>query len=690
MSSATYERTWLSTLVAFALLLGLVLALVAGTSSNASSRLVELGDRMWPGYAAELRADPVPPDCSLDELDAQLRTCSDAPAAPAPAADPFAEPVAADPFAAPTAAADPFGEPVAAAGPSCAAVSALRDRCASRHIAYDDALERITPAVRRYRALEGVVADLGRFPWWRHLLVSIVVLGGLTTTRRGLHIALREPTTRLEAQVSQGAQLAGALFIAASCWFDLQVQRGSDAPWEELSLPVLWGVGFVGMAAVNVWNLVRPVRELPTGKSSLMRLLAVVPLATWMSLIAAAWFLGIEQHFSGQAIYLHKFAQIASVYIGVGLYIWAGMLFARTRMAALLMDVLTPLGLPPALLAWLVVVLSALPTAYSGASGIFVIAAGATIFERLRAAGASPRLAVMSTAMAGSLGVVLRPCLVVVVISFLNNNVTSADLFDNGLKVFALTATLFGIAMLAYNREPLRLRPLGQALPEMGRAIRLLVPYFAVLGAVVFGFWWVLGASLNEQNAPNILPVALLALVFFDQRGQGAGPLAAVRDASEEASHHLGALFGLMVCSVGLGGVVERADVMSLVPDSLGSPFTAMMVLVVVMVLVGMTLDALGAVVLVSVTVARIADQNGIDPVHFWMMVLVAFELGYLTPPVAINHLLTRQVVGAAARIEELDDDVGTLERYEHVWIPMAVMGTALLLVAFVPLWFYP
>ena len=39
-------------------------------------------------------------------------------------------------------------------------------------------------------------------------------------------------------------------------------------------------------------------------------------------------------------------------------------------------------------------------------------------------------------------------------------------------------------------------------------------------------------------------------------------------------------------------------------------------------------MDALGAVVLVSVTLAKVAADNGIDPVHFWMMVLVAFELG--------------------------------------------------------------
>ena len=75
------------------------------------------------------------------------------------------------------------------------------------------------------------------------------------------------------------------------------------------------------------------------------------------------------------------------------------------------------------------------------------------------------------------------------------------------------------------------------------------------------------------------------------------------------------------------GGVVERAEVMDYFPADFGTPVLAMSALVFIMVLVGMTMDALGAVVLVSVTLADVAYTNGIDPVHFWMMVLVAFFL---------------------------------------------------------------
>ena len=70
------------------------------------------------------------------------------------------------------------------------------------------------------------------------------------------------------------------------------------------------------------------------------------------------------------------------------------------------------------------------------------------------------------------------------------------------------------------------------------------------------------------------------------------------------------------------------------------------------------------------------------------MMVLVAFELGYLTPPVAINHLLARQVIGPEAAVEE-DETEGFWARTEHIWLPMLVMSVALLLVAFVPFYWY-
>jgi TRAP-type C4-dicarboxylate transport system permease large subunit len=300
--------------------------------------------------------------------------------------------------------------------------------------------------------------------------------------------------------------------------------------------------------------------------------------------------------------------------------------------------------------------------------------------------------------MSGSLGVVLRPCLVVVLIAVLNKQVTTDELFGMGKYVFALTAILFLVAMLVQNREPLRINPLGESVPAVGRAMLPLLPYLGVSIAIMVVFAVILDTRLSEHTAPLILPGLLLGLVFYDRVFAKSQPLDAAQPqetlwpslfgATHESSSHIGALLCLMFASVGLGGVVERAELMSVVPEQFGSTFLTMSFLVVIMVLVGMTMDALGAVVLVSVTVAKIAYDNGINPVHFWMMVLVAFELGYLTPPVALNHLLARQVIGEEAYVEE-DDVQGFYNRNYHIILPMIVMGSALILVAYVPLMMY-
>ena len=46
------------------------------------------------------------------------------------------------------------------------------------------------------------------------------------------------------------------------------------------------------------------------------------------------------------------------------------------------------------------------------------------------------------------------------------------------------------------------------------------------------------------------------------------------------------------------------------------------------------------------------------------------------------------KVIGADARVEEVPVEGGWWARNEHLWLPMAVMGTALVIVAFGPLLF--
>jgi TRAP-type C4-dicarboxylate transport system permease large subunit len=289
--------------------------------------------------------------------------------------------------------------------------------------------------------------------------------------------------------------------------------------------------------------------------------------------------------------------------------------------------------------------------------------------------------------MSGSLGVVLRPCLLVVIVAYLNP-VTTDVLYGWGVWVYALTAVLFAIVVVLTRTSPLKVAPVAEALPASLRNLGPLMPYFAVALLVLVLYGVGLGSSIDEHTAPLIFPVVFLALILLE-RAHGIQKPAAVQEATAETTHHIGALLLLMSMSIAVGGVFERAEVMSLVPEQLGSVWTTMAALVVVLVVVGMTMDPYGAVILVSATIAGVAYRSGIEPAHFWMVVLCSFELGYLTPPVALNHLLARQVVGAHY-VEDASHAAGSSWWYrnERLALPLVVMGTALLIVAFVPLLF--
>jgi TRAP-type C4-dicarboxylate transport system permease large subunit len=436
-------------------------------------------------------------------------------------------------------------------------------------------------------------------------------------------------------------------------------------------------------------------------------MLMVIPLFSWLVIISGTYFLLVEHHWSGLAIYLHKFVEYPSVYLGIALYVWAGMLLSETRLAPLMFDVVQPWKLSPYVLAWLVSVVSAVPTAYSGASGIFVISTGRVIFERLRAGGASRRVALGATAMSGSLGVVLRPCLIVVLIAVLNKQVTTEALFHAGFYVFLVTASFYLVAMLL--RKESRTLPASPqvALRPSLRAVGSLVPYLLLAALTLAVYAGVFKTWMNENTAPFVVPVLLLLLVLYDQLRPAPveaassaplvgdavpvpkflvrGTLPALAHATGEASHNAGALLSVMVGSVAFGGIVERSGIMDSIPKDFGNPVLAMAVLVFTMIAIGMAMDALGAVILVSVTIAPIAYASHINPIHFWMMGLVAFELGYLHPPVGLNILLARQVVGREAEVERFPVEGGFFARYEHVIVPCLVMAAALVVVAFVP-----
>lgn len=724
-------RTVLSTLPVLILLGGLV---THWTVSQASGRLIQLGEHLWPGYAAELRrqaevsAEPEPsvpaeaaapsnpsPTSAGDPLvdgilgDANAGDAATPPTGSDPLVDGILGDANAGDAAAPAASADPLVDDLLRdAGVDPSAPPPAPQAAPAPSLVVPAAPVALTGIQRAYIAVDRALSafkDWGDDIYSELLLLLVAICGTTATASRG-HIAPRAPHTRAADRFSQAVQLLANLLVCGSGWALHRAEVESGAEIQDPLASVGWAVGFGLMALFNLMNLARPLPDPQTAPAPLreraLAMLLGVPLYATMALLASTWFLLVESYPAGLAVYLQKLTEHAQLYVFVGLYVWTGMLLKQTRVAPLAFNLLRPWKLPPELLAAVTVTLASVPTAYSGASGIFVIACGSLIYQELRAAGARPHLALATTALSGSLGVVLRPCLLVVIVAALNP-VTTDELYGAGKWVFLLTSGLYTAALLLLRQGSLRFASPSVAVPDMLGRMKALIPYALIAGAVLAFCTFALGAGLDEHTAPTVLPLVLLGMIAMEARpglrsqqsAEGAAPAVGgepsrLAAASHETAGHIGALLLLMSLSLTFGGAFERSELMSLVPEQLGSPFTAMAVLVAVLVTVGMMMDPYGAVIVVAATISKVAYANGISPTHFWMTVLVAFELGYLCPPIALNQLLTRQVVGAEEVDRVLSETTGGFwARNERILLPCSVMGTALLLVAFVPLFFY-
>ncbi len=673
-------REWISSLPACLLLLAVV---VFSTGSDIHNQMLKMGEQIWGGYY-KLRVDPQLPGCDADfnvdkRVEEQILLEKHKPV---------------DDF-------DLFeDEPVDPEILKKSLQNAKSD-CAAKYLEFDELKDRITPGVRAYRSVELFIADLVAFGLTaqRFILALLVLLCAATATMSRHHIAMRAMQTQLDHTVSFSLQfIANSMLLISTLSFRaLSHSGGAEVELSKEILHDVWIAGFGLLTIISAVKLFKIPADVKSG-GSLGHALLSVPLYTTMCLIAGTYF-ALAGHIAGIGIYLDKMMDLSDMFLNVGLYVWVGMMLKQTRLASLVFAVFKPWKMPPEMLAVVAVIAAAIPTAYTGASGIFVIAAGAVIYHELRIAGARRQLALAATAMSGSLGVVLRPCLLVVVIAYLNREVTTDQLFGWGIWVFLLTAGLFLIVAMTVNRQSkLELAPVGEAFPAMIKAFQPLIPYILVVAGIVLFYRFVLEVGMDEFSAPRVLPVLMLGILLYEhitlkggkQNVSGEinhkGLENSIRAATNETTSEIGALLLLIGCSVSIGGVIERSGMMEMFPHSFDSAWSAMLLLVFILVILGMIMDAFGAVILVSATIATIAYQSGIHPVHFWMVTLVAFELGYLSPPVALNHLLTRQVVGEAEVELALQEGDTFYQRHERIIMPLIVMGIALVLVAFVPL----
>lgn len=334
------------------------------------------------------------------------------------------------------------------------------------------------------------------------------------------------------------------------------------------------------------------------------------------------------------------------------------------------------LGWMPGGLAIVAIVACAFFTAFTGASGVTIVALGALLYPALREAGYSERYSLGLVTAAGSLGLLFAPSLPLILYGFVAGQLnTTPAVTVEGLFLAGLLPGLLMIALLSLHAARA-----GWSLPRAGRfdlrelagalretAWELPLPIL-VLGGIYSGKF-----AASEAAAVTALYVLLVTVAV--KREIGFSRLPAVM---AEAMRMVGAILLILACALALSNWLIDQEVPVRLFDWLQarvqSPWTFLLLLNLFLLAVGMLLDIFSAIVILTPLLVPVAAAFGIHPVHLGIVMLANLQLGYFTPPVGMNLFI------AAYRFDR------PLLALVRACLPFfAVLGLAVLLISWWP-----
>jgi tripartite ATP-independent transporter DctM subunit len=276
-------------------------------------------------------------------------------------------------------------------------------------------------------------------------------------------------------------------------------------------------------------------------------------------------------------------------------------------------------------------------TAFTGGSGVTILALGALLLHALKADGYRERFSLGLITSAGSLGLLFPPALPLILYGIVAQ-IPIENLFIGGvLPGFLLVGMLaaWGVwegMSTGAGRARFDVAELRAALWQ-GKW-ELLLPVI-VMVAIFGGF-----ATLVEASALTALyAFATQAFVLRDLE-----PRRQLPHALAQSVVLVGGVLVILGAAKGLTSYMVDAEVpahlAAWTQAHVHSRWTFLLGLNLFLLVVGCLMDIFSAIVVVVPLIVPVGMAFGINPVHLGIIFIANLELGYLTPPVGLNLFL--------------------------------------------------
>jgi len=310
----------------------------------------------------------------------------------------------------------------------------------------------------------------------------------------------------------------------------------------------------------------------------------------------------------------------------------------------------------------------------SGASVADVSAMGSILIPAMKKGGYRPEQAVSIVASASAMGMLVPPCIPMVVLGNLTNLSVAALFIAGFLPAACMALPLIGLIYIQAVRENIpreRRESAKQVLVAFRRALLPLLTPVIILGGILGGF-----VTPTEAGMIGVIYALILGVfVYREIKSRDLMPIL-VNTAS---------MSGMILLLVGTASLLSWIFAAESVPRLLASfilhlssnsaPF--LLITVAVFVLFGAFLEGLPALIIFTPILFPImANFADLNPVHYGIVMITSLGIGLFLPPMGIGFLI-------ACSLGKVN-----VEKATRAYIPyFIVLLVGALFVAFVP-WF--
>jgi len=359
-----------------------------------------------------------------------------------------------------------------------------------------------------------------------------------------------------------------------------------------------------------------------------------MPLFTVLGSLALVLFWQADISISSVAVSMYTLAG-SPLLVALPLFTFAGYLFAHSKAPDRLVNLSRALF--PGGLAVVALAACAVFTAFTGASGVTIIAMGGLLLPALTKTGYNRRFNLGLLTAGGSLGLLFPPSLPLIIYGYVAS-VSIDKLFLAGLLpgVFlVLVLSAYGIWRGRKDGVVVEKVNFRDALASL-RAAAWEVPLpILVLGGIYSGIITVMEAAALTAAYTLIVEV----FIYRDV------PLRRLPFIVAESLTLVGGMLIILACAMGLTNYLIDAEVPMQILDWMqqyvDSKYTFLLLLNIFLLVVGCLMDIFSALIVVVPLIVPVALGFGVDPVHLGIIFLTNLEIGYITPPVGLNLFIS-------------------------------------------------